>query len=178
LQRQAFEKEIYTIYLTKNCQTMIIDIQRTVIKTQLRRFLTLIAFMAVAATIILIGSLGDNFLGISKYRWALIVMGIYVLSLIVEAFFELNYIYFSDEDDKIILRYFSMSMFNRQKNSIEIPKKVFSGYEIKKSIFGLKKKIVLLQRLKDRDVKYPAVSLTGLNADELQLLTKILDRHK
>lgn len=178
MQRQAFEKEIYTIYLTKNCQTMIIDIQRTVIKTQLRRFLTLIAFMAVAATIILIGSLGDNFLGISKYRWALIVMGIYVLSLIVEAFFELNYIYFSDEDDKIILRYFSMSMFNRQKNSIEIPKKVFSGYEIKKSIFGLKKKIVLLQRLKDRDVKYPAVSLTGLNADELQLLTKILDRHK
>jgi len=157
---------------------MIIDIQRTVIKTQLRRFLTLIAFMAVAATIILIGSLGDNFLGISKYRWALIVMGIYVLSLIVEAFFELNYIYFSDEDDKIILRYFSMSMFNRQKNSIEIPKKVFSGYEIRKSIFGLKKKIVLLQRLKDRDVKYPAVSLTGLNADELQLLTKILDRHK
>ncbi len=157
---------------------MVIDIQRTVIKTQLRRFLTLIAFMAVAATIILIGSLGDNFLGISKYRWALIVMGIYVLSLILEAFFELNYIYFSDEDEKIILRYFSMSIFNRQKNSIEIPKKVFSGYEIKRSIFGLKKKIVLLQRLKERDVKYPGVSITGLSADELQLLIKALDRYK
>ena len=157
---------------------MVIDIQRTVIKTQLRRFLTLIAFMIVAAAIILIGSLMENFLGITKYRWALIVAGIYIISIIVEALFELNYIYFSDEDDLIVLRYFSMSMFNRQKNSIEIPKKVFRGYQIEKSFFGLKKKIVLLQRLKDRDVKYPAVSVTGLNANEFQLLIKTLDKYK
>ena len=157
---------------------MVIDIQRTVIKTQLRRFLTLIAFMIVASAIILIGSLMENFLGITKYRWALIVAGIYIISIIVEALFELNYIYFSDEDDLIVLRYFSMSMFNRQKNSIEIPKKVFRGYQIEKSFFGLKKKIVLLQRLKDRDVKYPAVSVTGLNANEFQLLIKTLDKYK
>ena len=157
---------------------MVIDIQRTVIKTQLRRFLTLIAFMIVAAAIILIGSLMENFLGITKYRWALIVAGIYIIYIIVEALFELNYIYFSDEDDLIVLRYFSMSMFNRQKNSIEIPKKVFRGYQIEKSFFGLKKKIVLLQRLKDRDVKYPAVSVTGLNANEFQLLIKTLDKYK
>jgi hypothetical protein len=157
---------------------MVIDIQRTVIKTQLRRFLTLIAFMIVAAAIILIGSLMENFLGITKYRWALIVAGIYIISIIIEALFELNYIYFSDEDDLIVLRYFSMSMFNRQKNSIEIPKKVFRGYQIEKSFFGLKKKIVLLQRLKDRDVKYPAVSVTGLNANEFQLLIKTLDKYK
>ena len=157
---------------------MVIDIQRTVIKTQLRRFLTLIAFIVIAAVIIMVGSLLHNFLGITKYRWALIVAGIYIISIIVEALFELNYIYFSDEDDLIVLRYFSMSMFNRQKNSIEIPKKVFRGYQIEKSFFGLKKKIVLLQRLKDRDVKYPAVSVTGLNANEFQLLIKTLDKYK
>ncbi len=157
---------------------MVIDIQRTVIKTQLRRFLTLIGLMIVIVAVLLIGSLGNDFLGLTKYQWALIIAGIYLVSLILEAFLELNYIYFSDDDDLIILRYFSMSVFNRQKNSIEIPKSSFSGYEIKKSIFGLKKSIILRQRLKIKEVKYRAVSITGLNAGELQLLTKVLDRYK
>lgn len=157
---------------------MIIDIQRTVIKTQLRRFLTLIGCMVLVVAIMIIGGIRNELLGINTYKWALIIGGVYVVSLILEAFLELNYIYFSDEDDQIILRYFSMSMFNRQKNSIEIPKDVFRGYAIKKSIFGLKKKIILFQRLKVSDVKYPAVSITGLNANELQLLVKTLDRYK
>ena len=157
---------------------MIIDIKRTVIKTQLRRFLTLIGFLFVIVIVILIGSLRKDFLGLSKYTWALIIGCIYIIALIFESFLELNYIYFSDEDDLVILRFFSMSMFSRKKNSIEIPKQVFRGYEIKKTLFGLKKKIILFQRLKDKDVKYPAVSITGLNSQEFQILIKTLDRYK
>lgn len=157
---------------------MVIDIQRTVIKTQLRRFLTLIGLIIIVTAIIFIGRLGKDFLGLNKYQWALIVTGVYFLSIILEAFFELNYIYFNDEEGVIVLRYFSMSMFNRQKNSIEIPKKVFRGYQVKKSLLGMKRKIILLQRLKDKDVKYPAVSVTGLNANEFQILVKTLDKYK
>ena len=157
---------------------MIIDIQRTVIRTQLRRFLTLIAFLVVIILVILIGSLRRDFLGLNKYIWALFIGCLYIITIVAEAFLELNYIFFSDEKELIILRFFSMSMFSRKKNSIEIPKNVFRGYEIRKTLFGLKKKIILFQRLKDKDVKYPAVSLSGLNPQEFGALTKTLDKYK
>ena len=157
---------------------MIIDIQRTVIKTQLRRFLTLIGFIILATLVILSGNFIEKFLGLSNIQWVLIVGGIYLLTIILEAFLELNYIYFSDEDNLIILRYFSMSVFNQRKNSIEIPKSVYSRYELKKSLFGVKTKIILYQRLKDKDVKYRGVSITGLNKNEIKVLTKTLDRYK
>jgi hypothetical protein len=132
----------------------------------------------VIVIVILVGSLRKDFLGLNKYIWALLIGCVYILVLISEAFLELNYIYFSDDTELIILRFFSMSIFSRKKNSIEIPKKVFRGYEIRKALFGLKKKIVLFQRLKDKDVRYPAVSLSGLNSKEFELLIKVLDRYK
>ena len=157
---------------------MIIDTKRTVIKVQLRRFITLVVFIALALGVMLIGSLRYEVLGLNKYHWALVVVLLYTLSLIVESWFELNYIYFSDDDDIIMLRYFSMSVFSRKKRSIEIPKKVFRGYEVKKVLFGMKKKIVLKQLIKDKVVKYPPVSISALKPNEYKVLMKTLDSYK
>lgn len=157
---------------------MVIDIKRTVIRTQLRRFITLISVAVIVIFIMLLGSLGSDLLGMSKYGWALIVGLLYVISLIFESFLELNYIYFSDTGDKIILRYFSMSVFSRKKNSIEIPKNEFGGYELNKNFWGLKPVIILKHRIKDKNANYPAVSLSGLNKAELQLLNNALDKCK
>jgi hypothetical protein len=157
---------------------MVIDIKRTVLRTQLRRFLTLIGVTVLTVAFILLSSLGNNFLGLNKYNWALLFGLIYFLSLIAESFMELNYIYFSDEDDWIILRYFSMSVFNRRKNSIEISKGSFGGYELHDSFLGIKKKIILKERIKDKKANYPPVSITGLNKKETNALLKTLDKYK
>lgn len=157
---------------------MTIDIRETVFRTQLRRFLTLIAFCIAIIAVILLGRLGNEVLGMEKYSWALIVGLLYVFSLVVESVFELNYIYFTDEGKSIVLRYFSMSIFSRKKNSIEIPKKEFSGYQLQTSFRGLKKKIVLLQQYKGKDLPYPQVSITALSKKELKQLTGALDKWK
>jgi hypothetical protein len=157
---------------------MTIDIQRTVIKTQLRRFITIVVFTLFVLIIILGGSLRNDILGINKYQWALMVGIAYFLVIIAEAMLELNYIYFSDEDDKIVLRYFSMSFMNRRKNLIEIPRDRFNGYILKKSLGGLKKKIILIQHIKNIDAKYPAVSLSALNKEQISKLLAALDRYK
>ena len=157
---------------------MIIDIRRTVIRTQLRRFITLILITLIMLMVMLLGSLQNDFLGINKYQWGLIIGAIYIISLIIEGMFELNYIYFSDEEGKIIFRYFSMSVFSRKKNSIEIPIERFGGYKIVESLGGFKKQIIFYHKLKKEKAKYLPVSITSLSKEQLATLKKTLDRYK
>ena len=157
---------------------MTIDIRQTVFRTQLRRFLTLIAFCIAIVAVILLGRFRSEVLGMEKYSLALIIGLAYVINLVIESVFELNYIYFTDHGKSIVLRYFSMSIFSRKKSSIEIPKKEFSGYQIQTSIGGLKKTIILMQRYKGKDLPYPRVSITALSKKELGFLAGSLDKWK
>lgn len=157
---------------------MVIDIKRMVIRTQMRRFITLIGFSIVIIALLILSGHNDLWLGMEKFSWALIIGLFYLLSLIAESMLELNYIYFSDDNDKITMRYFSMSVLNKKKYSIVIPRKELGGYEIRESLWGLKKKIILLHRFNGKDAKYPPVSISGLNKEEFQTLIKTLDRWK
>lgn len=157
---------------------MVIDINRTVYKTQIRRFITLFTCAIAIITVVLVGDRNNTVLGLNKYSWALIIGLIYIIALVLESLLELNYVYFSDEKDDLVLRYFSMSVFNRKKNSIEIPKDAFAGYEFTRSLMGYKKSIKLIQRFKREDAKYPMVSLSGLNEKEFELLLSTLDKYK
>ena len=157
---------------------MIIDIQRTVIKTQLRRFVSLILFFLGIIVVLLINGWGGEVWGMNSHSLALWIGLVYVFSLALESIFELNYIYYSDQGGTIIFRYFSMSVLNRKKNSIEIPKEEFGGYEVHTSLWGLKKKIVLFHRYKGQNAPYPAVSITGLSKEEFKNMLYGMDRWK
>ncbi len=154
---------------------MIIDTKKRVISIQLRRFLTLIGLMLVIMLVFILLKLPNKFLGFNKYHWALILGIIYVLSAIAEAFLEYTYILFSDEGNTIILRYFSLSFFNKKKQSIEIPKAEFTSYDVKDCLWGLKKKISLHRFYQNKEAKYPVVPLTILKKEELDQLIKSLD---
>lgn len=157
---------------------MVIDIKRTVIKTQIRRMITLISFTVIILVVVLVFNLQNTILGMNKYQWGLIIGLLYFLSIIIESVLDLNYIYFSDSDDHIILRYFSMSIFNKKKHSIEIPKDVFGGYQLVSSLKGLKHKIILMEKVKDKTAKYMPVSLSSLNKKQLKQLITTLDKYK
>jgi hypothetical protein len=157
---------------------MIIDLKRTVIKIQLRRFITLFVFMIFIILVIFLLDVKQSYFGLSKYQWAIVISGLYVAFVIYQAILELNYIYFNDQGDRIILRYFSMSFYNSKKQSIEIPIESFSGYEIRTSFAGLKQKLVLYERIKNTDAKYPAVSLSALSKNQKENLFAALERNK
>lgn len=156
---------------------MVIDIKRTVIKTQLRRLITLLVVTLILLIIVLLGDMQNDFLGINRYQWGMIVFLVYLISLLVESVLELNYIYFSDEEGKIVFRYFSMSLFSRKKNSIEMPHESFGGYKIIESYRGIKKQIIFYQKLKKEKARYRPVSITALNKESLNKLTSTLDRY-
>lgn len=157
---------------------MIIDTKKTVIRVQLRRFLQLLVFCVVL--LVLLFALKKppyEYWGLTRYHWAMILVGVYGLSLLIENLLELNYIYFSDQEDRLVFRYFSMSMMNNKKHSVEIPKDKFRGYTILNDFYGLRKRIVLKQVLTKSEATYPPVSLSALSRKEFEDLIKAFERY-
>ena len=156
---------------------MVIDIQRTVIKTQIRRFITLLVFVTIMIFVMLTGNSQETYIGITKYKWAVIISALYLGGALIESLIDYNYIYYSDEGDRIVLRYFSMSFFNKKKSSIEIPNKDFKSYTIEKKYSGIKEFLTLVQDFKGKDAKYPAVNISALTKKQKEKLIESLDRN-
>ncbi len=156
---------------------MIIDNQRTIIKLKLRKL-----FYAIAASIIIIILLTTNiikteYLGLTKGNWAIIAGALYVLYYIYQSFLDPYYIYFSDEGEKIILRYYQSSSFNSTKNAIEIPKNQLYKFDIQKKIINQKEILILFQNTPKGIFKYPPVCISALNSNEKEILKETLKKY-
>lgn len=125
----------------------------------------------------LTGNSQVKYIGLTKYQWSVVISIIYLGVAILESYLNFNYIYYSDEGDRIVLRYFSMSFFNSKKNSIEIPNKDFKGYTLEKKFGGYKEYLTLIQDFKGKDAKYPAVNITALNQKQRSKLITSLDNN-
>ena len=157
---------------------MVIDLQKTIVKMWLRRFITLIIFVILAVASIFTLSSEGHYYGLNKYQIALTIVLIYIVIALIVPILELNYVFFSDEGEFIVLRYFSSGYINRKKRVIQIPKKSFTGYEIIKTLNGMKIKIILKQRLKTSEVRYPPVSITLMNKKQRTQMLEALDKYK
>ncbi len=62
------------------------------------------------------------------------------------------------------------------KNSIEIPKNIFTHYELLPSLLNLKPKIVLYAKNRSGVAKYPPVCLSALTSSERHQILKALDK--
>jgi hypothetical protein len=155
---------------------MIIDIRRTVIKKKLRSFFMTIGVILIIVLVLFTGLFNEDAMKISKALMTVIIIAVYLLFILFNILRDFNYIYFNDEGDKLVLRYFSLSIFTQKKNSIEIPKRSFAGYKIEKSIAGLRERLILLQQLENRIARYPAVSITSLTSKQKSDIVNALNR--
>ena len=105
-------------------------------------------------------------LGMSDTFWTLVMVSCYMIILFLPVILNYQYIYFSDEGNKIIFRYFTTGIISGRKNSIEIDKKSFSGYKVEKRYLGLIQSIILFQRLNEGVAKYPPVHISSLTREE------------
>lgn len=156
---------------------MIVDTEKKVFLTHLRRLVILLVFGIGVLLVILLSKMPNTWLGLNKYQWALAMCAVFVLYAIAEGVLQLNYIYFSDEGDKITLRYFSLGYFNSRKNLIEMPKAEFVSYSIEKKIWGMKTKITLHRHIRNKEAKYPPVCLSLLSQEEIKKITTTLNRY-
>ncbi len=157
---------------------MTIDTKKKVIAIQIRRMITLLVFAILIICVLLIGKLPNTFLGLDKYSWSIVIAGLYLFAIISENIFQFNYIYFSDENNRLVLRYFSLGYFNRTKKSIEFPTDELLSYQIYEYMYGYKKRIVLHRIRNNKEAKYSPVSLSILSKEEYSQFIKALDSYK
>ena len=139
------------------------------------QYISIISFIVLAVILVTTELVRDEFLGLNKYHWAAVVALVYILENIYEYLKDFNYIYFSDSGEKLLFRYASLRPFHNKRYSIEINKNQYQGYKILRA--PLKQKIVFYVKTPQGTAKYPPVSVTGLNEEELNQLKHTLNQY-
>ncbi len=156
---------------------MKLDNRKNVYRIWLKKFLA----TAILTSLVIVIGFTEFFqtpvLGIDK-SWYLIGVVIIYLCLGIYHFLQkLNYVSYSDNGEKIILRYYPIRILNQKKNSIEIPKQSFVSWEIKKFMFGMHEMLYVSGRFKTRIAKYPGISLSAVNSVDRKKLKAALNMH-
>jgi len=115
------------------------------------------------------------FLGMDDIFWTLMFVAIWFIVAFLPMFLNYQYISYSDEGEKIVFRYFSAGMIGGRKNSVEISKQSFSGYEVEKKFFGKVQSVILFQRFREGVAKYPPVYISSLTRTERDKIFKSLN---
>ncbi|MCW0482498.1 hypothetical protein [Gaoshiqia sediminis] len=108
---------------------------------------------------------------------ALIAGGVLVLFVVGFQFVNMNYVYYSSEGGKLLVRYYPVvSLFGKEYNAIEFDKHLLYSAKVKKVL--LFSDLYLSIRTSKGIAEYPEVSLAGLSREEIQAiqhdLTEIL----
>ncbi|MGI6338045.1 MAG: hypothetical protein ACOXZV_01535 [Bacteroidales bacterium] len=127
----------------------------------------LLAYVAKLIKFPLLG-MGDNF-------WTILLVACYVVLLFLPMILNYQYIYFSDDGDKIIFRYYTSGIISGSKNSVEIDKKTFTYYKVEKRLLGLVQSIILFQRLEEGVAKYPPIYISSLKKEERNKIYRSLN---
>ena len=153
---------------------MIIENSKTTIKIRLRIFLASIIVVALIALIYTTRVLINPIWGLNKSQWSFIIIGVFVLLLILHNLRDFHYIYFSDNGNDIVFKFYSMRIFSGKKNTIEIHKKDFVKYQTNSSLFKVRDYLIIYQKLKKGIAKYPPISITGLSKkDKAKLINQL-----
>lgn len=153
------------------------DNQKTTIRISLWKMFLAIFFAVLIIFFLATSWFNKPFIGLERYELILISAGLYLSIIIVIYILDLNYIYFNDDGDQIVIRYFPIRPLGRKKRAIQVPKISLAGFEVKKSLFGLKKFLVLHQKTLKGAAKYPAISITSLTNKEFEIITGQLKKY-
>ena len=154
---------------------MTFDNSRTIISLRIKLFGATIVFLTYIVLTYIAEMIKYPLLGMSDTAWTLILVGLYLFFAFLPMFLNYQYIYFSDEGEKIIFRYFTAGIVGGKKNSVEIDKRTFSGYKTESRLFGFILSITLFQQFKEGVAKYPPVYISALNREERAKVLKSLN---
>lgn len=156
---------------------MTFDNSKTIIGVRIKLFAATVIFLVYIVLTYVAKLIKFPFLGISDTVWTIILALCYLVIFFIPLYLGYQFIYFSDDDDRIILRYFNAGLAGGKKNSVEIKKNTFSGYKIESRFFGLVQSLILFQKIGKRIAKYPPVYISALTREEKSKLVTALNRY-
>ncbi len=156
---------------------MTFDNSRTIISVRIKLFVYTVLFIVFLVLTWVAKIIDYPLLGMDEKTWSLIFTAIYAALVFLPMFLNYQYIFFSDEGEYIVLRYFSAGITGGRKNSVEIDKRTFSGYKIEKRIMGLSRSIILFQKINNGTGTYPPIYITALDKDQMAKLVMSLNKY-
>ena len=122
--------------------------------------------------VLLLAAVIGIWLEIGIWGWALI--GVAILEIVALQFVNINYIYYSSEGDKILLRYYPIIAFwGKEYSSIEFDKQLLYFAKVKR-IAAFSDLYIAIKTAKGI-AEYPEVSLVGLTKHEIGLIENDLN---
>jgi hypothetical protein len=156
---------------------MTINNSKSVINLKILRRTSIILYLIFLVLAFAAAIIKFPFLGMSRGVWTIIATACFLIIMLLPVLLNYQYIYFSDDGDTIIFRYYSASLFEGKKNSVEIGKKTFSGFTLDKKLFGLVQSITLYQRLKEGIAKYPPIFISALKSQDKDSILRSLNSY-
>jgi len=154
---------------------MTFDNSKTIYSLRIRMFITLVLLFAYLALSYIAKLIKFPLLGMSDTTWTLILVAIFIYIAFSPMVFNYQYVWFSDEGDSIVFRYFTAGIVGGKKNSVQIGKNIFAGYKLESKLFGLSKSIILFQKLGQDVAKYPPVHISALSREQRSRLISLLN---
>ncbi|MBN1133009.1 MAG: hypothetical protein JXR52_12810 [Bacteroidales bacterium] len=153
------------------------DNKQNAYRIWLRRLAMAIIFTLLVIIILFTSWFDNSEAGITKYHVIIAIALIYIIISLVNYLRLPYFLSFSDADEMIILRYYSLSIFNSQKNSIEIPKMQFVKFETEKFFFGIEEKLIVYRFYRNKIAKYPPISLSAVNKSDRVKIKNALQKY-
>lgn len=156
---------------------MQVDNQRNTYRIWLSRLVMTIVFTLIIIVIIFLPWLDDPESRISKYHLIILIAFVYIVLNLYNYLKRPYFVSYSDHGDRIVMRYYPLSLFTSRKHSIEIPKQQLVRFEIKEFLFGTQQKITLYQNFRNKVAKYPTISLSAVDKEDRERIIKSLGKY-
>ena len=156
---------------------MKIDNQRNTYRIWLSRLIMTVVFALIIVVLIFIPWFDNPDAAFTKYHIIIVIAGIYVLVNLINYLKKPYFVSYSDHGEKIILRYYPVSMFTSRKNSIEIPKQQFVKYELVPFLLKTQHYLILQQNFRGKVATYPKISLSALDKKDREKLLGSLSKY-
>jgi hypothetical protein len=156
---------------------MTFDNSKTVINLRIKLFGATVLLLTYVVLTYVARIIKFPILGLSDTAWTLILVAAYIIGAFLPMILNYQYVWFSDDEETIIFRYFTAGIVGGKKNSVEINKISFAGFQVETKFFGLSKSLILYQKTGQQTAKYPPIFISALSKEHYSKLISTLKKY-
>lgn len=146
---------------------MVVDNKPKVVKLKRLFFIISVAIAVIALTLFLL----------DYTVYGIACVGVFALWFLYFQVADYQYIRFSDENNKILVRFYKAVKFGKPEfRSIEFPQEMLRNARFENSVFGEKSDLTLLVKTRRGMAEYPSVSLSALSKKERREIHAALNK--
>ena len=141
---------------------MLIENTNTAMRMWVKNMISTIVLSVSIIILYMAHLLKEPVWGISQVGVTIFLCVVYLFVILPPIVLKYQFVYFSLEENRLSVKYYTMGFIPGAKKSFEFPASEFYKYELEKSFFNLRENIILFRKVKKGIAKYPPISLTGL----------------